>query len=131
MKIYKPKIVFSIYHYATTSTPDSVFILGGYFTSTRYIDKIAQFKAGVWYDSGTLMEGRYSHGAISNGIETMIIGGVSEKIEIWESSDDSKWHEYKTMNETISTNGDYLNPALFIVPLEYAQVCKHGPNFKQ
>ena len=75
------------------------------------------------------MEGRYSHGAISNGIETMIIGGVSEKIEIWELSDDSKWHEYKTMNETISTNGDYLNPALFIVPLEYAQSCKHDPNF--
>lgn len=93
------------------------------------MNRIAQFKAGVWHDSGTLMEGRYSHGAISNGIETMIIGGVSVRIEVWKISDGPKMHEYKTINETILENGDYLNPTLFTVPLEYAQLCKHGPDF--
>ena len=55
----------------------------------------------------------------------MIIGGVSEKIEVWEISDGPKMHEGKMINKTISENGDYLKPVLFIAPFEYAQVCKH------
>ena len=72
------------------------------------------------------MEKRYKHGAISNGIETMIIGGISKKIEVWYISEEPQMHEYKAMNVTISDNSNYIYPALFIVPAEY---CQRNPNF--
>ena len=72
------------------------------------------------------MEKRYRHGAISNGIDTMIIGGYSKEIEVWKMSEEPQMHEYKAMNISISENGDYLKPALFLVPIEY---CKRKPNF--
>ena len=62
-----------MYGYSTASTDDAAFIIGGY--NTR--DTIAQFRNNQWRKLGSLNKGRYYHGSITVGQETMIIGGDS------------------------------------------------------
>ena len=55
-------------------TSDAVYIIGGYYT-----DKIvAEFKDSQWSCLQTLNQGRYSHGSITVGDQTMVIGGMNE-----------------------------------------------------
>ena len=55
-------------------TSDAVYIIGGYYT-----DKIvAEFKDSQWSFLQTLNQGRYSHGSITVGDQTMVIGGMNE-----------------------------------------------------
>ena len=70
----------SICCYATTSTDESVFIIGGwtYDSQTgRRTSIIAEYKNDQWYNAGNLNQSRHAHGGITAGSLTMIIGGSS------------------------------------------------------
>ena len=66
--------------YATTSTEESVFIIGG-FTNVSSdglrTSIIAEYRADEWNNAGNLKQPRQAHGAIKSGSLTMIIGGES------------------------------------------------------
>lgn len=70
---------FRICGYATTTTQDSVYIIGGntkHTTST--ISTIAKFTDYMWTNAGNLQQARSAHGAITIKGRTMIIGGSSD-----------------------------------------------------
>ena len=52
--------VSSIGWYATTSSIDSVYIIGGYIGGGTYLSTIAQFKNDVWKKAGDLVIARES-----------------------------------------------------------------------
>ena len=58
--------------YSTASTHDAAYIIGGI-----DVDTIAEFQNDEWRKLGSLNKGRYYHGSITVGQETMIIGGYS------------------------------------------------------
>ena len=69
-----------ISYYATASTEESVYIIGGWtgYSSTGYKTPIiAEYKNDVWYNVGNLNQSRHAHGAITSGSLTMVIGGTS------------------------------------------------------
>ena len=77
-------IAFRIAYYATTSTEESVFILGGYThdSSTGYKTPIiAEYKNDQWYNVGNLHQSRHAHGAITSGGLTMVVGGSSADVK--------------------------------------------------
>jgi len=57
--------------YSTTQTSDAVYIIGGFYTK----DIVAEFKNDQWRQLADLNQGRFSHGSITIGGQTMIIGG--------------------------------------------------------
>ena len=65
------KFYFSISHYSTTSTSSTAYIIGGFLSPNI----IAQYKHGQWSKVGDLSTGRYGHGSITDGVQTIIIGG--------------------------------------------------------
>ena len=67
------KIFSYIRAYSTASTDDAVFIIGG----DNVYDTIAEFRENQWRNLGSLTKGRYYHGSITVGKETMIIGGYA------------------------------------------------------
>ena len=67
---------FRIYGYAATWTSDEVFILGGYYS--KHQATIAKYSNGAWSNIGKLLQGRYSHAAISHDGVTLIIGGSTD-----------------------------------------------------
>ena len=38
-------------------------------------DTIAEYKDGIWSNVGNLAQARYSHGAITSGSTTLVVGG--------------------------------------------------------
>ena len=64
-----------ICRYSTAATDDAAYIIGGY--DNGAVDTIAEFRNNQWRKLGSLMKGRYKHGSITIGQETMIIGGYS------------------------------------------------------
>ena len=64
-----------IAYYSTTHTSDAVYIIGG--GSTQNV--IAEFKNDQWRRLDDLNKGRYAHGSISIGRQTMIIGGYTSE----------------------------------------------------
>ena len=62
--------------YSTASTPDAAYILGG---SVR--NMVAEFKDNQWRQIASLNKGRFIHGSLSVGDQTIIIGGRSESEE--------------------------------------------------
>ena len=78
-------LLFSIAYYATTSTKESVYILGGFnndLNTSRSTSIIAEYKNGQWFNVGNLSQIKYGHGAITfdhySGAITMVLGGSSE-----------------------------------------------------
>ena len=71
--------MFRISHYATASTDESVFVIGGYNGtpngSNTYTSTIAEYKNGGWKSVGNLAQARHYHGAIASGSITMVVGG--------------------------------------------------------
>lgn len=67
---------FRIYGYAATWTADEVFILGGYYSKDQAT--IAKYSNGGWSNIGKLVQGRYSHAALSHDGITLIIGGSTD-----------------------------------------------------
>ena len=74
-------IVFRIAKYATTSSEESVYIIGGYNGESDGVSDvssvIAEYKNDEWFNIGNLQQARSSHGAITSGSWTMVIGGGS------------------------------------------------------
>jgi len=81
-------IYFSISNYAQISTEDSVIILGGYAKTPKGShrgqlrksnwgpsDVIAEYKAGVWNQIGTLLQPRYGHCASAYAGKAYVVGG--------------------------------------------------------
>ena len=106
-------------HYSTASTLEAAYIIGGYDTQ----DLIAEFKNDAWRQLGTLAKGRYGHGSITLGAETMVIGGdrwgtwVSSDLEtqIWSFTNEN----HKVINPTLPYY-DYKNGiGLYIVPFDF------------
>ena len=60
-----------MYAYSTASTSEAAYVIGG--RHTRNI--IAEFRDGIWRQSGTLAKGRDYHGSIKLGNDIMVIGG--------------------------------------------------------
>ena len=73
MGLYK---FFSIAHYTSVSTLDSIFVLGGK-VDWHNSAKIAQFKDQIWSYVGDLKIARQGPSAISHGSQTLIIGGTA------------------------------------------------------
>ena len=75
---YILNIIFSrIVRYATASTPDSAFIIGGWDGSTKS-DLIARFQNNEWSQYGTLHRRRAGPGSVTFGNQTLIIGGWTD-----------------------------------------------------
>ena len=73
-----------ISYYATASTEESVYIIGGwtYDSSTNNRTPIiAEYKNDEWYNVGSLNQSRHAHGAITSGSLTMVIGGSSDDVQ--------------------------------------------------
>ena len=73
-----PAIFYRICRYSTISTADAAYIIGGQTTDylgVIYVSVVAEYKNDVWSKAGELLKGRYAHGSIVNGLETMVIGG--------------------------------------------------------
>ena len=66
-----------IFGYSTASTPDAAYIIGGGTT----MGIVAEFKEGQWSQLASLNKGRYHHGSLSVGDQTIIIGGFAESGE--------------------------------------------------
>lgn len=77
MNFYNRKIFSRIVRYATASTPDAAFIIGGWDGST-WSDVIARFKDDEWSLYGNLHRRRSGPGSITSGYQTMIIGGWTD-----------------------------------------------------
>ena len=70
-------LIFRISHYATSSTNESVYIIGGYTNgnSAYRSTTIAEYKEGSWKVVGNLAAGRNSHCTTTSGYTTMVAGG--------------------------------------------------------
>ena len=71
-----------ISYYATTSTEESVYIIGGWLGGNQVptenrIPVIAKYNSDKWYNTGNIYQSRHNHGVITSGSLTMIIGGQS------------------------------------------------------
>ena len=58
---------------------NAAFIIGGYDQNTYGINIIAKFQDNEWTRYGSLKATRRSHGSITSGDLTMIIGGDSSR----------------------------------------------------
>ena len=66
---------FGLYQYSTASTAEAAYIIGG---GPRWSQTITEFKYDQWRKIGELFQGRMSHGSITLGAHTLIIGGIVE-----------------------------------------------------
>ena len=70
------RFISRITRYATVSTDDSVLIIGGFTSgSPTCLSTIAEYKDGNLNEVGDLAGRPYSHGSITSGSTTMIVGG--------------------------------------------------------
>ena len=65
---------YTIYDYATTSTSDSAYVIGGIIDDGTS-GVIARYKNDCWSNIGNLKTSRSSHSAITIGSITMVVGG--------------------------------------------------------
>ena len=63
-----------ITRYSVSSTPEAAFVIGGSSRSST-LSVIAQFKNDEWSLYGNLQQSRDSHGSITYGTQTLVIGG--------------------------------------------------------
>ena len=71
-RIYINYLFSRIYYYSATQTSDAAYIIGGVWMKSV----IAEFKNDKWRRLDDLNIGRKSHGSITLGSQTMIIGGT-------------------------------------------------------
>ena len=61
--------------WATTTTGDGLYILGGWVGNAGRSSIIAKYKNDQWYNVGNLNTLRSNHGVITSGSSTLVIGG--------------------------------------------------------
>ena len=71
MKLHKESFS-QISEYSTAQSPDAAYIIGGRYTKNL----VAEFKNDQWRQLDDLKQGRYCHGSITVGTQTMVVGGV-------------------------------------------------------
>ena len=107
---------YSMYEYSTASTSEAAYFIGGSYSE----DVIAEFKNDAWRQLGTLARGRYRHGSITLGDETMVIGGFDPdrydpETEIWNFTNENHKVVYPRL-----PNGNYeYGIGLYIVPFDF------------
>ena len=75
-KVNQYDLIFRISNYATAATRESVLIIGGYTGGSPSVTStIAEYRDGNWKNVGDLAQSRSSHGAITSGSITMVVGG--------------------------------------------------------
>ena len=72
-RIYINYLFSRMYYYSATQTSDAAYIIGGGASQ----NVIAEFKNDKWRRLDDLNTGRYAHGSITLGSQTMIIGGYA------------------------------------------------------
>ena len=80
------KDIFRIAFFATVSTDDSVYVIGGFtghptedgYVSPMYSSVIAEYRDGSWNNMGNFVQARNVHGAMLLGSSIMIVGGWRE-----------------------------------------------------
>ena len=73
-------LYFSISRYATTSTEESVYIIGGDINESPWRSPtIAKYSDGIWTKPGSMVMGRIAHGAITIEERIIIIGGLPQR----------------------------------------------------
>ena len=80
------KDIFRIAFFATVSTDDSVYVIGGFtghptedgYAPPMKSSVIAEYRDGSWNNIGNFVQGRDVHGAILLGSSIMIVGGLRE-----------------------------------------------------
>ena len=63
-----------IFYYSVASTTQAAFVIGG-FDGSPNTDVIAKFENNNWSLYGNLQKPRDSHGSITSGTQTIVIGG--------------------------------------------------------
>ena len=71
-------VLHRIYDYATTSTSNSAYVIGGYIDSRISSGVIARYKNDCWSNIGNLKTSRSKHSAITIGSITMVVGGENQ-----------------------------------------------------
>ena len=75
--------LWSLGYYATSSTEQSVYIIGGYINGQTQTPIIAEYKNDEWYNIENLKQARHGHGVITSGSLTMVIGGSIKGGQLW------------------------------------------------
>ena len=77
--IYNPHKMMTLFSrisgYSAATSPDAAYIIGGRYTPNI----VAVFKNDQWTQLEDLSKGRYTHGSITIGAQTMIVGGQNER----------------------------------------------------
>lgn len=133
MQNYKNR--FSVSCYTTAHTEDSAYFFGGYGGQSR---RVARYYNDDWTEKGTMIHGnlnrviyfgliiilgRYGHGAITLGSETMHIGGTFSgnednhegMTEVWVLPAGSK----SPIKPELPNNYSGYKIGLFLVPFDY------------
>ena len=66
-----------ISHFSVASTSEAAFVIGG-LDGSSYLDVIAKFENYEWSLYGNLRKRRSTHGSITSGTDTLIIGGWTD-----------------------------------------------------
>ena len=71
--------------YATASTEDAVYVIGGATDTVldNSLNTIAKFSEGLWQKTGELKQKRFGHSVITSGNKVLIVGGTTG----WGSAD--------------------------------------------
>ena len=64
-----------ISRFSTANSPDAAYIIGG----DPNQNLVAEFRNDQWAQLDDLNKGRYAHGSITVGTQTMIVGGWYQK----------------------------------------------------
>ena len=108
---------FRITYYATVSSSDSVYVIGGA-RDNRSSHAITRFRNNVWQNVGNLLEWRSSHGAIKYENRVMIIGGeYTYPTEIWDMNSTVT----EAINPTLTGRHYAYGNALFIVDKDFCK----------
>ena len=104
-------------YYATVSTNQGAFIIGGRMDSSNYVSTIACFNGNEWSLIGNLNSPRAGHSAIINGDNVFIVGGYPNDLptEIWSVKENEL---YLHLTEPELTNYSYY-PELLLVDPDY------------
>ena len=97
------------------STIDSVYVFGGY---PNHQHRVARFFEHKWTEVGQLLNGRYGHGSLTIGFETLLISGYASNnglIEIWNVKNGTT----REIGPKLTGYNGYKIAGLFAVPMGF------------
>ena len=97
------------------STKDSVYVFGGF---GGHQSRVAKFFEHNWTEVGQLLNGRYGHGSVTIGFETLLISGTTSNnglTEIWNIKNDTT----REIGPKLTNYSGYKIAGLFTVPMGF------------